>query len=346
MIRWQAEGGFELAPQFPAGKGRDIDGSALWLLPALYDADAHMPHLEFGVRESDILRALAGGVSRMNVAVRWQLARAMDIAELARDLKRHRLPRFIPLLSVSPNAESAEFPSWLRDNVQVLAEHFPKVCKLYSNDPNLHRNLDALWATGIIPMVWNADDAGLAQVVERAGDRPLHLRHATSAAMVQTMRKATKATIQTSPHFLLPIADHKRAALTVLPPLSPADAGRSLASVFLDEIDMIASDHNAPYYLGPPVTPGLQTQQQFLPALLTLCETFGWPLSAILEKATRAPAAIFGTEAPDEILLVAPDHSEVVANWPGQTPDRAPFEGMTLKGRVLVVAGREQVELV
>jgi dihydroorotase-like cyclic amidohydrolase len=345
-IRWQAEGGFAIAPDFSHRKGRDIDGSALWILPALYDADAHMPHVEFGIRQSDILRALVGGVSCMNIAVRWQLVRTMDLAELARDLKRHRLPKFIPLLSVSPNAESAQFPAWLRDNVQLLAEHFPKVCKLYSNDPNLHRNLDALWAAGIKPMVWNADDAGLEQVVERAGDRPLHLRHATSAAMVQTMRRATKATIQTSPHFLLPIEERKRAALTVLPPLSPPEAGQSLAGVFLEQVDMIASDHNAPYYLGPPVTPGLQTQQQFLPALLTLCETFDWPLPATLDKATRAPAAIFGTAEPDEVMLVAPDHSEAVTNWPGQTPDRAPFEGMTLKGRVLVVAGREQVELV
>jgi dihydroorotase-like cyclic amidohydrolase len=164
--------------------------------------------------------------------------------------------------------------------------------------------------------------------------------------MVTTMRKATKATIQTSPHFLLPIDDNKRAQLTVLPPLSPAEAGHSLARVFLDEIDLIASDHNAPFYLGPPVTPGLQTQQQFLPALLTLCERFGWPLADTLQKATRAPAKIFGTSEPDEILLVAPNHEEVVSNWPGQAPDRAPFEGMTLKGRVLVMAGRDQVDLV
>ncbi len=345
-IRWQVEGGFTLAPAYPEKQGRDIDGSKLWMLPALYDADAHMPHLEFGVRQSDIMRALAGGISRMNVAVRWQLARTMDLVALAQDLKRHQLPKFIPLLSVSPNAESAEFPVWLRENVTVLTEHFPRLCKLYSTDPNLHRNLDALWEAGITPMVWNADDDGLAQVVERAGNQPLHLRHATSAAMVATMRKATNATIQTSPHFLLPIEDHKRASLTVLPPLSPIEAGRSLADIFLDEIDMIASDHNAPFYLGPPVTPGLQTQQQFLSALLTLCEIFGWPLSAMLDKATQAPAAIFGTSPPDEILLVAPDHEEVVGNWPGQTPDRAPFEGMALKGRVLAMASRERVELV
>ena len=335
-----------LAPIYQEREGRDIDGSKLWMLPALYDADAHMPHVEFGVRQSDVLRALVGGISRMNVAVRWQLARTLDIAALARDLARHRLPKFIPLLSVSPSADSADFPAWLRDNAQILTEHFPKVCKLYSTDPNLHRNLDALWGAGIMPMVWNADDAGLVQVVERAGNQPLHLRHATSATMVATMRRATKATIQTSPHFLLPINDQKRTQLTVLPPLLPAEAGRSLASVFLDGIDMIASDHNAPFYLGPPVTPGLQTQQQFLSALLTLCEMFGWPLLSMLEKATRAPANIFGTPEPNEILLVAPDHEEIVDNWPGQTPDRSPFGGMKLKGRVLVVAGREQVELV
>lgn len=345
-IRFQAAGGITLAPDYPKRQGRDIDGSNLWLLPALYDADAHMPHLEFGVRRSDVLRALTGGVSRMNVAVRWQIARNMDIAAMAQDLKRHCLPKIIPLLSVSPNDESTDFPAWLRDNLSAVSEHFPKLCKLYSNDPNLDRNLDALWEAGIKPMVWNANNAGLQHVVERAGDRPLHLRHATSAAMVETMRRATKATIQTSPHFMLPIEEKKRTSLTVLPPLSPPQAGRSLAGVFLDRIDMIASDHNAPYYLGPPVTPGLQTQQQFLSSLLTLCERFEFPLSAMLHKATHAPAAIFGTEAPDEVLLVAPESREIVTNWPGQTPDRAPFENVDLKGRVLAVASRDQVELV
>lgn len=345
-IRWQIESGYELSSVHPTGQGRDIDGSELWLLPALYDADAHMPHLEFGVRRSDMLRALSGGVSRMNVAVRWQIARTMDIPAMARDLKRHALPKIVPLLSVSPNPESADFPAWLRGNLSMVIEHFPKLCKLYSNDPNLDRNLDALWEAGIKPMVWNADDTGLQRVVERTGDRPLHLRHATSAAMVQIMRKATNATIQTSPHFLLPIEDMKRATLTVLPPLSPPEAGRSLAGIFLEEVDMIASDHNAPFYIGPPVTPGLQTQQQFLSALLTLCEMYRWPLSAMIGKATRAPAAIFGTSPPDEVMLIAPDHEDVITNWPGQTPDRAPFEGMTLKGRVLVMASRERVELV
>lgn len=345
-VRWQTGSGSSTATSYPRHEGRDIDGSALWLLPALYDADAHMPHIEFGVRQSDVMRALAGGISQMNVAVRWQLARTMDIAAIARALKRQQLPKMIPLLSVSPTAESADFPAWLRDNAQLLAEHLPKVCKLYSNDPHLHRNLDALWEAGIKPMVWNADDTALAQVVERTGDRPLHLRHATSAAMVATMRKATNATVQTSPHFMLPIDERKRANLTVLPPLSPPEAGRSLAQVFLDQIDMIASDHNAPYYLGPPITPGLQTQQQFLPALLTLADMYGWPLSAVLEKATRAPAAVFDTPAPTALLVVAPGESATITNWPGQTSDRAPFEGMDLKGRVFAVADHDHVELV
>lgn len=345
-IRWHTGSGFASASSYREGEGRDIDGTSLWMLPALYDADAHMPHVEFGVRQSDVFRALTGGVAQMNIAVRWQLARSMDIGALARDLKQRRLPKLIPLLSVSPNADSADFPAWLRGHAGSLAEHFPKVCKLYSTDPNLNRNLDALWESNITPMVWNADEGSLARVVDRAGNQPLHLRHATSAAMVAMMRKATKATIQTSPHFLLPIDDKKRANLTVLPPLSPAEAGYSLANILLQDVDLIASDHNAPYYLGAPVTPGLQTQQHFLSTLLTLCKKFDWPLSTVLEKASRSPATIFGTPEPDEILLVAPDHHEVVENWPGQTSDRAPFEGMTLKGRVLVVAGREQIELV
>lgn len=345
-IRWRTGGGVCLAPSFPAGEGREIDGAGLWLLPALYDADAHMPHLEFGVRRSDILRALTGGVAQMNVAVRWQLARTMDVAAIAEELARHRLPRIIPLLSVSPNAESEGFAAWLGAHRPALSERFLNVVKLYSNDPFLHRNLDALWAAGMTPMVWNADEASLADLVDRAGDRPLHLRHATSAGMVATMRRATGATLQTSPHFLMPIAEAKRRALVVLPPLLPAEAGRSLAEVFLDQVDLLASDHNAPFYRGAPVTPGLQTQQQFLPALLTLAEMFDWPLAAVLAKATTRPAAVFGVAAPGAFLVVDPEHREPVGNWPGQSPDRAPFEGLTLRGRVLAVAAEDGVELV
>jgi dihydroorotase-like cyclic amidohydrolase len=160
------------------------------------------------------------------------------------------------------------------------------------------------------------------------------------------MKRAVKASVQTSPHFLLQTPESKRESLTVLPPPTSPEQKRSLAEVFLDQVDFIASDHVGPPFMGPPTSPGLQTQQQFLSALLTLSEQNGWPLARLLPKATTAAAAVFGVAPPNGFILVDPTHAEAVSRWPGQAPDRAPFEGLTLKGRVLALAAAERVELV
>lgn len=343
-LRWQGAGAV-MAAAWPKGAGRDIDGANLWLLPALYDADAHMPLVEFGFRHADMQRAIEGGIAQMNVAIPWQLIRNLDVTSLAADLARPRLPKIIPLLSISPDEDSRDFPNWLKTNRAVYEQVFPGLCKLYSTDPNLERNIEALWEAGLKPMIWNASDADLAKTVERAGDRPIHLRHATSAAMVSVMRRAERATLQTSPHFLLPLAPGKAESLNVLPPLPPQSVSRTLADVFLEQIDMIVTDHNAPPVSGP-AGPGLQSQQQFLATLLTLAERFDWNLAELLDKAIAAPAAIFGMPAPDQFLLVDPTHTETVKNWPGQDPQRAPFENLVLKGRVLAMLSPREVALV
>jgi dihydroorotase-like cyclic amidohydrolase len=344
-VRWTSDEGVRSADTFPRGAGRDIDGANLWLLPALYDADAHMPYVPSGVRRSDLQRALAGGVQQMNVAVPWHMARE-HLSEFAADSTRSPLPKIIPLLSVAPVAESADFAAWLKRHADELRSPFPRVCKLYSYDPNFDRNLDAVWAAGIKPMVWCAAEADLERLVERAKDQPLHLRHATSSAVVGTMKRARKATLQTSPHFLLPIAESKRESLTVLPPPTSLEQKLSLAEVFLDEVDFIASDHVAPPFMGPPTSPGLQTQQHFFCALLTLSDHYRWPLGRMLPKATTAPANVFGVAPPNGFILVDPTHTEVVSRWPGQAADRAPFEGLTMRGRVLAIATVERVEMV
>lgn len=331
-----------------AGPAREIDGTELWVLPAIYDADAHMPFVQAGVRAFDRQRGLAGGVAQMNVALPWQQIAHQDLAILVADLTRSALPRIIPLLSVSPDETSAGFPAWLAIHAGEVKDLLPSVCKLYSYDPNFDANLDAVLEAGLKPMIWCATEDGLAHVVGRVPTGPLHLRHATSATMLETMRRATGATVQTSPHFLLPLSDDKRRGLTVLPP-PVSDALRlSLASVCMADIDLIASDHGAPGLRRPPGkdSPGLQVQQHFLPALLTLAETEGWDLAALLAKVTTAPAAVFGVEAPRGFTLVDPTWREPVTLWPDQGSDRAPFEGMPLKGRVLAVAGDDHVELV
>ncbi len=344
-LRWQ--GRIPMAPlqgAQPRG-GRDIDGQALWLLPPLYDADAHGPLVQYGWRHSDAQRAFAGGVTQVNVALPWQLLRKTDLDGLLAELALQTFPRLIPLLSVWPNAESAEFPAWLAAHGERLAQSTPRICKLYSNDPHLAQNVDALWRAGWKPMVWNAELPQLEQLVARAGDQPLHLRHATTPAMLALMRRATRATVQTSPHFLLALDEAHKKTLTVLPPLLDNARAAEMAAVFLDGIDMVASDHVGPHYQGAPISPGLQTQQHFLPALLTLAEQHGWPLDAVLSKAREAAAAVFGVSAPQGWLLVDPEHREPVQPWLQQGPERAPFAGLPLRGRVLAAADASRVEL-
>ncbi|MDD3446727.1 MAG: hypothetical protein PHS60_15070 [Zavarzinia sp.] len=343
-LRWAA--GKPVATGTDAG--REIDGTELWILPAIYDADAHMPFVTAGVRAFDRQRALAGGVAQMNVALPWQQIQAMDLAALVADLTRDVLPRIIPLLSVSPDDSSAGFPAWLAAHAGEVKMLLPSVCKLYSYDPYFDANLDAVLAAGLKPMVWCSTEDGLDHVIERIPDGPLHLRHATSAAMLATMRRAAGATVQTSPHFLLPLSKAKRDDLTVLPPPVGDDPRQSLVEACMAGIDLIASDHGAPGLRRPPGkdSPGLQVQQHFLSAILTLAELYSWDLGALLAKVTSAPARVFGVEAPQGFTLVDPTWREPVTLWPDQGSDRAPFEGMALRGRVLAVSGGGDVELV
>jgi len=343
-IRWTAGADLRVAPAFAQGEGRDIDGSHWWLLPPLYDADAHLPFIPFGVRHTDRQRALAGGIAQFNVALPWQSVRSYALGDLAAEISRAALPRIIPLLSVSPDEESIGFAPWLRDHADEVREFTPPICKLYSDDPNFERNLDAIWEAGLKPMVWCWTLQDLEKLVARAKDQPLHHRHATSAAMVALMRQATHATLQTSPHFLL-LADRKRGALTVLPPPPPPEFAASLAKVFLDQVDIIVTDHNAPPPTGRATGPGLQTQQHFVQTLLTLAARHHWPLERVLAKATTAPATLFGTQAPAGFMLVDPGEQEPTDLWAGQAPDRAPFEGLPLTGKVLAVGAPDRVEL-
>lgn len=344
-LRWATGGALQQADVWPREEGRDIDGGHLWLLPALYDADAHMPLVQFGVRQSDLYRAMAGGIGKMNVALPWQLARRLNLRQWVAD-SAGCFPVIVPILSVSPDESSADFPQWLRQHIGEVEECLPPVCKLYSYDPNFARNLDAVWASGLKPVVWNSTEEALESVVSRAGDKPLHLRHAVSGGMVAAMRRANLATLQSSPHFLLPLGEGKRESLTVLPPPRPPEDIRSLADCVVEQVDLLSSDHGAPHQSGVSVGPGLQTQQHFLPVLLTLCERYDWPLAAILGKVTDAPSRIFGRSAPEGRLLVDPDYRETVATWPNQAPDRAPYEGLELKGRVLAISNNERVLLV
>ena len=343
-VRWQGDRLLEIADKLSTDGGREVDGAHLWMLPPIYDADAHMPHVPFGVRQSDLYRAIAGGVCHMNVALPFEDAKEMELSQLVADLGRSQLPAIKPILSVSPVDESSEFPAWLSQHGQEITEFMPPIVKLYSMDDNFERNLDAVLRASLMPMIWHETLEALEKVVSTV-DVPIYLRHATSAAMAEVMRSAKQATVQTCPHFLLPLGDERRDALIVLPPPPPDDDRRSLCSVFLDQVDAISSDHNAPG-IDKSIGPGLQTQQHFLPALLTICDQNGWPLERVLQKVTTTPASIFGTDLKDGFVLVDPKFDEPVECWPRQSAGRAPFLGMTFKYRIVAIAYGGLVQLV
>lgn len=318
-----------------AARVRDVDGAHLWVLPGLYDADAHMPLLLTGPRAYDLFAAQWGGVTQMNVALPWQLLGATPIADVVAEAAKLTLPRITLLLSVMPNDESAGFAAWIGRNVGQVTDLLPPVCKLYTVDPNFDRNLDAVWGAGLVPMVFceTADD--LERLLPHAHG-PLHFRHATSAAVAAAMRSVDGATVQTSPHFLLPIPDDRRTALTVLPAPPGAADRSSLAAVFLEQIDVLASDHVSPAP-APPGGPGLQTQQHLMHALLAAASANGWPLGDVLRKATTAPAAVFGIARPPGFVVWDPATDDSTSTFPKQRPDRAPYLGLDLPGRVVAI---------
>ncbi len=328
----------------PSGVGRDIDGSDWWVLPGLYDADAHLPLVELGLRESDRYAALQGGVTRINVALQWQDIAELDLRELVADLTRWSLPEITPILSVHSDSDASGFGPWLAENAELVRELLPPVCKLYSYGDGFWDNLRTVADAGLLPVVYCKDAEDLEAVAAKA-PVPIHFRHAVSAETVEVMERLVGATLQTSPHFLLPVTDDVRAGLFVLPPVGGDDQREAFAPLVPDHISYLVTDHNAPP-LEAPTGPGLQVIQHFAPAVLTIAELYGWPLPDVWEMVTTAPARRFGVELADSFVIVDPAHRQTVGLWePRQTADRAPYAGLELTGRVIAVGNDAVVEI-
>lgn len=325
----------------PSGKkaARELDGSNWWLLPAVVDADAHMPFIPTGFRNYDLLAALHGGVQHMVIALPYQLARQHQLVDLVAEAKRSVLPSVTPVISVSPDAESADFPSWLLGNLDVIEAHLPAVVKLYTGDPHFAANLDAVRSAGLTPAVFAFTSEDFRALTD-CEQGPLHVRHATSRSMVEAVERLPGATCQTSPHLVLPLGPGRRDALTVMPQPPDDDDRRTLAEV-LERVNLFASDHVSPP-VGAPPGPGLQTQQHFVPALLTMVDGLGLDMRRTWHQVTTAPRQIFGLNGAGGFLVVDPSPQPPVELWPRQQVDRAPYLGSTLRGRVLAVTDGER----
>ena len=318
------------------GGGRDLDGSAAWVLPALYDADAHLPLVDVGLRESDRYAAMNGGVSRVNVAMQWQDIVDLDLRALVDDLTRWDLPRITPLLSVHSDQPADGFGEWLIDHLDLITELMPRACKLYSYGDGFWDNLQAVFEAGLLPIIYCKDIEDVRTVAAKAPG-PVHFRHAMTSELIDLMSGLDGATLQTSPHFLLPVSDEVRSGLHVLPPVPGSDVRDEFLPRVLDEIDLIVTDHNAPP-LGEQPGPGLAVLQDFVASLITAAEINDWPLADVWAKATTEPAERYGVELDDSVIVVDPDFRRTVALWPPrQSAERAPYRGLELRGRVLAI---------
>jgi hypothetical protein len=321
----------------PAGAGAsDFDGSELWVLPGVFDADAHLPVLQRGVRELDRVRALAGGVTQLNTATPWHLVRDRSIAELTAFFAGTAFPRVLPVLSVSDEPSSEGFASWLAEHGDEVRESWAPVIKLYSNDPWFWPNLEAIWSAGCRAAIYFYDEPSFDAVVASRGG-PVHFRHVTSRDMAEQVAGRPDSTCQTSPHFLLDLPAGRSEELFVLPPVPGGDDRESLLTVVTDQVDLIASDHNAP--IAGNKGPGLEIEQHLLPALLTLVEQGVFDLATAMAKVTSGAAGVFGPAAglDDSRVVVDPNGGGKAGLWPGQEARRSAFRGLELTGAVLAV---------
>lgn len=320
----------------PPGAPSSLDGSTLWALPGVYDADAHLPVLQRGVRELDRIRALAGGVTQLNSATPWHLAREHDLADLTKAFASTAFPRVLPVLSVSDSPSSEGFAAWLAEHGDELRETWMPVVKLYSNDPFFRQNLEAVWAAGCRAAVYFYDRPAFEQVAGTGGG-PVHFRHVTSEEMAAQVAARPDSTSQTSPHFLLELPAGRSEELFVLPPVPGGAEREGLRRVVATTVDLIASDHNAPIAGNP--GPGLEIEQHLLPAVLALVEQGVLDLPTAVRKLTEDAARVFRPAAglDGSRILVDPAGSGPAGLWPGQEARRSAFQGLSLPGSVLAV---------
>jgi hypothetical protein len=321
----------------PQARATVIDGSDLWVLPGLFDGDSHGPVMSLGRRVQDVFDALSGGVTTVGLAIAWDDVKHLEpdvITQWARGL---RFPRVVPVLSLESPDESGEFVAWLGAHGETVRRDWASLCKINLPDepyPSFEKNLRAIWDAGLRAAVYAYNDDLLVEVAGLTGG-PVHHRHASTIERAALMRSTPGATSQVSPHYLLELDDAHAAGLVVLPPIRPRQVRGDLIPMLGPQIDMIATDHNAP--VRGATGPGLASTEYFLPSLLTLAaQDERITLASLIELTTLAPARVLDVAYPsDSAILVDPSALGPVPLKRGQVSDRSPYEGIDLRGTVV-----------
>jgi dihydroorotase-like cyclic amidohydrolase len=194
--------------------------------------------------------------------------------------------------------------------------------------------------------------AGAIALAQLYGKR-LHICHVSRKAEIELIRKAKeswgakadlKLTCEVTPHHLfLTQADVARLGnlAHVKPPLG-TEEDRAALWDNLDIVDAIASDH-APHTIAekegpepPPGVPGLETT---LPLLLTAVADRRLSWERLIELTSENPARIFGLRRDERTYIeIDPDDRYVLDGSSLRTKcGWTPFEGMTVRGRVVRV---------
>lgn len=202
------------------------------------------------------------------------------------------------------------------------------------------------------PIAVHAEGLAMAGAIAlaRLYGKQLHICHVSRKAEIEFIRKAKESwgtarlTCEVTPHHLfLTQADVLRLGnlAHVKPPLG-TEEDRAALWDNLDIVDVIASDH-APHTVAekrspepPPGVPGLETT---LPLLLTAVADGRLSWERLIELTSENPARIFGLKRDEKTYIeVDPDDRYVLNGSSLRTKcGWTPFEGMTMRGRVVRV---------
>jgi dihydroorotase-like cyclic amidohydrolase len=194
--------------------------------------------------------------------------------------------------------------------------------------------------------------AGAIALAQLYGKR-LHICHVSRKAEIELIRKAKenwsakaglKLTCEVTPHhlFLTQTDAARLGALAHVKPSLGTEEDRAALWDNLDIVDVIASDH-APHTIAekegpepPPGVPGLETT---LPLLLTAVADGRLSWERLIELTSGNPARIFGLRQDEGTYIeVDPDDRYILEGSSLKTKcGWTPFEGMTMRGRVVRV---------
>ncbi|MFB0534300.1 MAG: amidohydrolase family protein [Anaerolineae bacterium] len=205
------------------------------------------------------------------------------------------------------------------------------------------------------PIAVHAEGLAIAGAITlaRLYDKRLHICHVSRKAEIELIRKAKeswgakadlKLTCEVTPHHLfLSQADGARLGnlAHVKPPLG-TEEDRAALWDNLDIVDVIASDH-APHTIaekgGPEPPPGIPGLETALPLLLTAVADGRLSWERLIELTSENPARMFGLKRDERTYIeVDPDDRYILKGSSLRTRcGWTPFEGMTIRGRVVRV---------